>query len=490
MTRNIVRGTSLVFVGQFVSLVTRGGLILLLTRYLLIPSAYGRLFLTLSVLSIAVLLTTLGFPKAGARYITEYRESSPELVPVVIRNTLLYVGAAIVVVSAGIVLFHDRIATVAGDPEIGLLLLFGVGIVAFKSLKATVTTFFQGFDRMAWVAGVGIVLNVLLVVTVPGLIFLGYGLKGAVVGYVVSYAGGATLGIVVVLARFYERPDVAREARKRVSKRLRRYSVPLTFTMSANVLNSHVDKVLISVFQGPAAIAFYTLGKQISEFLVMPAHSLGFAVSPTYGAQKARDELDRAASIYETTFENVLLLYVPAATGLVLVADPAVGLIFGTDYTGAVGVVQIFSVFVVVKAVDKITNDGLDYLGRARARAVFKGVGSTANFLLNLALIPIAGVIGAATATVVTTTAVVGANVYIIDSELDLSIAKLGRTALRVGAITVVMAAVVWSIRPYATSIPSLIGVVGVGTLVWAVLAYLGGFFDAEDVRSVVASLT
>jgi O-antigen/teichoic acid export membrane protein len=105
-------------------------------------------------------------------------------------------------------------------------------------------------------------------------------------------------------------------------------------------------------------------------------------------------------------------------------------------------------------------------------------------------LIPIAGVIGAATATVVTTTAVVGANVYIIDSELDLSIAKLGRTALRVGAITVVMAAVVWSIRPYATSIPSLIGVVGVGTLVWAVLAYLGGFFDAEDVRSVVASLT
>jgi len=51
------------------------------------------------------------------------------------------------------------------------------------------------------------------------------------------------------------------------------------------------------------------------EFVLVPAGSLAFSVSPTYGEQKANDALEEAARIYESTLQYVLLLYIPAAVG-------------------------------------------------------------------------------------------------------------------------------------------------------------------------------
>jgi hypothetical protein len=123
--------------------------------------------------------------------------------------------------------------------------------------------------------------------------------------------------------------------------------------MGANVLNGRIDTILLSVFRGPTAIAFYTLAKQIADFLVAPAHSLGFGISPTFGEQKANDSEQQAARLYERSLIYTITLYGPAAAGVVLVASPTIKLIFGTDYAGSIPVLQIFSLFVVVRALDR-----------------------------------------------------------------------------------------------------------------------------------------
>jgi O-antigen/teichoic acid export membrane protein len=220
--------------------------------------------------------------------------------------------------------------------------------------------------------------------------------------------------------------------------------------------------------------------------LIAPATSLGFAVSPTYGEQKADDNLARAARIYETTFEYTLALYVPAAAGVFLVAEPTIRLIFGDGYLGAVPVLQTFSVFVLIRAIDKITNDGLDYLGRARARAIAKGTTSVGNFLLNLVLIPVLGVVGAAIATVITHSLMVAVELIIIYRQLHPSPRRLARTAGLVGLVTAGMAIVVVPLTDYISDIPSLIGVVAAGVAVWAALATVSGIVDIGQLRSTL----
>lgn len=484
---NVGRGVSFVFIAQVVRMAAKGGLILLLTRYLLTPNEYGQLFLTLAVLGFAMMFASLGLGKAGGKYITEYRETSPELVPVVIRSTFLYRAIAIGVVSTVLFFFHQEIARLVGDPTIDVLLLIGIGYIVVKSLGGVAAMFFQGFNRMDLNAGMTIVSNLILIVVVPGLLVLGFELEGAIVGYVVSSGIAAALGVTVIYTKFYTGVEVTRSVRKTVSRRVLRYSVPLTFTMGASVLNSRIDTILLGVFRGPTAIAFYTLGKQLVDFLIAPAHSLGFGISPTFGEQKANGELGHAASLYERSFTYIVALYAPAAAGVVLVAEPTITLIFGPDYAGAVPVLQIFSFFVVVRALDSITSDALDYLGRARERAIAKGSLAMGNFLLNVIFIPMFGIVGAAVATVITDSIYVGSELYIISGELPIDKRKLARSTLVITAITAGMSVVVYPLVGFATSLPLLIGVVCVGGGVWLVLTLLT---DVVDLRALTSTLT
>lgn len=486
MVSGIVRGVSVVFLGQITGMVTKGLLILVLTRFLFRPAQYGRLSLVLSVLAIAMLFANLGFEKAGARYVTEYRRDAPELVSTAVRVTLRYNGAAIAVVCASLYLFHDWVARIVGEPAIAGLLLLGVGYVAAKSLKGTAVMLFQGFNRMRLVAVINILTNVLLLVAVPALVALDFGLRGALVGYVASYTVGAAFGLGIISTRFCGGDRVDETQASAVSSRILRYSVPLTFTMGSNVINTRADAILLSIFRGPVAIAFYTLGKQVADFLITPARSLGFAISPTYGEQKAEDDLRTAGRLYERSFIYTITLYGPVAAGIVLVAVPAITLVFGGEYAGAGPVLQIFGVFVFVRALDTITSDALDYLGRARARAVAKGVSTVANVTLNLVLIPPFGAIGAAVATVSTYCLLVAVELFVIVDELPLDPRRMLRSTATVGGITAGMSVVVYPLVGAVSDIPSLAGVVAAGCLAWAGFTAVSGVIDLRRLYTTI----
>jgi O-antigen/teichoic acid export membrane protein len=146
----------------------------------------------------------------------------------------------------------------------------------------------------------------------------------------------------------------------------------------------------------------------------------------------------------------------------------------------------VFGLYALLLAVDKITNDGLDYLGRANARAVAKTVTSVANFGLNLVFIPLYGVVGAAVATVITVSALVCVELYIVFRELPLSERAFAVGVIRATGITAVMSVVVLALLPYVDGLPSLFGVVTAGLVVWAVLATASGAVDLRQLQSTL----
>jgi O-antigen/teichoic acid export membrane protein len=315
---------------------------------------------------------------------------------------------------------------------------------------------------------------------------LGLGVAGALAGYVAGLAVAAVVGGVLAYQRFYTAYDAAPSAEPGLWRRIVEYSLPLTATRGANVLDKKVDTILVGVLGSVTGVAFYTVAKQVSNFASMPAASLGFTLSPALGEQQNRGSGDRAARLYERSLSYVLLAYVPAAVGLVLVAEPLVRYVFGTDYLGAAPVVQVFAGFVLVNAVNKITTDGLDYLGRARTRAVAKVATATANAGLNVALIPAYGALGAAAATVATYTAYTALNVAVIHRELGVRLDRVAGRLAVVCLVTAGMAASVWFVLPYVSGVVSLLGAVAVGVAAWAGLSVAGGAVDVTEVRRLL----
>lgn len=485
IARRVVRGLGAVVVSDLLRVVSMGVLVLLLTRVLLTPTEYGLLFLALSILSVAALFARLGLDKSAARYVTEYRERDPAQVPHILRTALGYNVVAIVAVSALLVAFSGHIANALDEPALAGLLAVGVGYVAAQTLSSLCVTTFQGLNRVRWSAvlrGVSSVGKPLFVVAFVG---LGLGVVGVLLGYVAALLVAALVGLAVLYRDVYREHDGG-EMEEGLTRRLLEYSVPLTATRGANVLDKRVDIIMVGYFLDPLAVAYYNLAKQISDFAITPAGSIGFTISPAYGEFKANEKLQEAGRVYETSFTYTLALYLPATAGLALVAGPAVRFVFGEEYLGAVPVVQLFSLYVLLIAVDKITNDGLDFLGRARARAVAKGGASVANFVLNLLLIPVVGVMGAAAATVATTTLLVAVELVVVYRELPIRGARLAKRLGIVAAVTAGMALPVRVLVPYVSGVASLLGVVLLGVGVWGALVTASGLVDVARLRALV----
>jgi O-antigen/teichoic acid export membrane protein len=482
LAERIRRGLKATLVARTVHVTSTGVLMVVLARYLLAPDEYGLLFLAIATFGIVQLFANLGLAKSAARYLTEYRETDPGQVPYVVSSALKFRLIAAAAVGGFFLLAPEPLAALIGNDD--LVPLFGLGalyIVCF-SLTNFASILFQGFNRVDWSALLRATSSLTRFVLVIAFVTVVGGALGAMVGYVVSYALAAVFGLGVLYVRFYREYDRAERSDPGLSRRLLRYSGPLAATQGANVLDNRVDTVLIGYFMNPTAVGYYYLGKQIVDFLQTPASALGAATSPSYGEQKAADRLESAASLYQTTLEHTLLLYVPAGVGMLLVAEPAIRLVFGADYLGAVPVVQIFSAYLVLQAVTYVTGNGLDYLGRARARAVTKGVTSVGNFLLNVVLIPVYGIVGAAAATVFTHTIYVGLNLYVINQEFSLDVRRLAVKLSVICLITVGMSATVLFLLPNVTNLLTFASVVAVGAAVWVFLSVLSGQLDPERV--------
>ena len=483
LTDRLSQGVKAMFGADLLDKLSQGVLIVLLTRVLFTPEEYGELNFVLSAVGIVTVFATLGLPKSAARYVTEFGETDPGQIPYVLRRSFAYLAVLVGLVAGAIVLVGGPTAELLGVPSLGSYLFVGSAIVVARAFSGYFSALFQGFNRVTWTAALKVVKGVGRLVLVVSFVALGYGVLGALAGYLLAAVAATAVGAGVLYYRFYVGITVADTPAPKLTKRLLEYSIPLTATRGANVLDKKVDTILVGVLLNMTAVGYYTIAKQVSDLVATPAATFGFTISPAIGEERSGNRNDRAARLYERSLEYVLLLYIPGIAGLILVAGPMVRYVFGTDYLAAVPVVQVFSGFILVNAINKVTSDGLDFLGRARSRAIIKTAMAISNVLLNLLLIPMVGVVGAAIATVITYTVYTLSNVYFIHQELGIDVAGLLRWLGIVSLVTLGMATMVWAVMPYVSGLLTLLGAVLLGVVVWALLAVGGGVLDLQEVR-------
>jgi len=473
------------FAGKIIAIVSAGLLTVVLAR-LLEPDEYGLLFLAISVLGMAELFSKLGIAKSAARYVAEYKETDPEQLAHILGFAFIFNLGTTVIVCLILFIANEFVATVVGEPEIGPLLAIGVFYVAFHTLEQFARAGLQGFEAIKPASALIAIEGSSRLVFAVGFVVLGYGVVGALVGYILSFGITALIGLRHLYTRFYQTAPTG-DIETGIRKRIAAYTAPLTLTSTANVIDKKVDTILVGALAGPVAVAYYTVGKQVIQFVNTPIAALGFTLSPTYEAQKSKGNSETAARIYEEALTHGLLLYIPAAAGLALVARPLVELVFGDEYLGAVVVLQVLAVYVVLLSMMELTSNGLDFLGRARERAIIKGVSAVLNVGLNILLIPMFGAVGAAIATVGTFALYTVGSMYIMHSELNLRIRYIVRHIGAVLVVAGVMSAAVYILLGLVEGFVTLAAVVGAGAIIWALLATSVGLLDIKRVLAVLS---
>ncbi|QSW99415.1 flippase [Haloterrigena alkaliphila] len=473
------------FGGRLVHVASTGILLLVLTRTLG-PESYGLLALALSIFSFSRFLSESGLPWAAARFIAADREDADERAVAAVVESWILVLVASLIVAVALLVGAEFISTLLGEAGLAGLLLVGSGYVLFYTLYRYNRAILQGYEAITASAKLHGIKGGLTLVFVTVAVLLWPSPTAAVVGYVVAYGVAAVLGHWMVWrVSGLDRSSVATDGAVRMD--ILRYNLPLSVTRLSAEVDGHLDVILVGFFTNPTQVAFYTIGKQISQFTRVPAASIGFALSPSYGAETSKGRTEAATSVYQESLVKTLSLYVPACVGILVVADPAIVTVFGDGYAGAVLVVQVLALFVLFEALENISGPALDYLGRARARAVLKAVTSIGNVALNVLLIPQFGAVGAAVATVITYGTYAILSVGIVYTELPFDARTVGRCIATAAGISVGMAAVVVALLGVFSGPGGLVLAIAASGIVWLVGCHA---FDLINVEQVADRLT
>lgn len=473
------------FVSQIISTVAGAVLVIYLGRTLS-NNGYGLLFLSISIFSIASIFSKMGIGRSASTYISQYKIRDEGQVLRIIKISFLYNIGTVTAVSVVVVFGRNHISAFVGEPQLSPFLSVGALFIIFNTFMSYVRSCFQGFEEIRIAAILNIANSLIRLFSSILLITIGFGALGGLIGYIIGFFIVSLIGLSILYAWFYRNYESKSREDQGLGFKIFRYSLPITLTSSADVIDRQVDILLVGFFLNPAAVSFYVVGKQILTFIKTPLSALGFTLSPTFGAKKAEGNIEQASKIYEISLINSLLLYIPAAVGLYFIAEPLISLIFGTDYINSAPILKVLTIYGVMLAVTQITSNSLDYLGRAKARSITKGVTAILNAALNILLIPRIGVIGAAIATVISFGIYTSLNFYIISIEFDIRYRYIGKRVLTILFISMFVAAGVYPLSTMITNWVSLLSVVFVGVAIWATLSILLGMIKPVEVRRVL----
>lgn len=484
VVRDIIRGFKAEIGGRILYFATTGAVLIFLARFLS-PRTYGVVFLGFSLLSVGQLFGDLAIPASAAKYIAEYDQLDRERVGYIVALSFTAVVGTSILVGAVLFAFHKQIATLFDEPALGAVLLTGSIMILCRTLYKYFRKILQGFKHLGSSASVYGIEGVARLAFVVAFVLLGFGAVGAIGGYILGYVSAAVVGAVAFYRHIYPDVTIRLGGDPEIRARVLKYAIPLLGTRGAKVADNRIDTALVGFFLTPTAVGFYTLSKQAVHLLQAPASALGFSVGPWFGDQKAAGNVDRIGEIYTSSLAYMLLLYIPITAGLALLARHALLIVFGEAYVPATTLLQIFSTLAILQAIEEVSENALDYLGRARERSIGKGATAFVNLGIIVLLVPIVGVIGAAVAKVATHAIYVLTLLYIMYGEVNFSVREVGRKVGLILVVTGVMSAAVRFASRFISGILTLAAVITLGGAVWVTLSVSLGLLDAETITSL-----
>ena len=387
-SRRFSKQVGLTFVTQGVITLFALGTAAIIARWLG-PAGKGTLALALLLPSMLGLFLAGGIGVANVYFASsgrlELRRLTANATAFALMATVLAVFIVAVLAATGLL---QRL--VPGVP-LGLMLLAMVGL-PIGLLNGYLAALLQGLQRFVMANAVnlaqgGLTLGFAAVLV----IFLGWGISGAVLA--VLCAGLSALGITAVLlhrlgGRFRPRWDRA-VMRATLSFGLRGYV--------GNVLqffNYRLDMFLVNYFLGPAGVGIYGSSVALAELLWYLPNAVGFVIFPKSAA--TRPEVMNAFT--PRVFRATLGLTIVGALVLALTGRYLIALVYGPAFASAYGPLLALLPGVVLLGGGKVLTNEIAGRGYIHYNSINSGLALILTIVLDLALIPRYGVLGAAIA--------------------------------------------------------------------------------------------
>ncbi|MCC5997178.1 MAG: lipopolysaccharide biosynthesis protein [Oceanicaulis sp.] len=298
------------------------------------------------------------------------------------------------------------------------------------------------------------------------------------------FAGMALAGLIVLIIDAPLHLTRARRDRADAPRAVAyfAYGGPVAFSLIFEHLLSVGDRFLIAAFMGEAAVGAYSAGYALADrSLSIIFLWLGTTTGPLLVAALEHEGRAAAQAVARRTGALMGLLGFPAAVGLALVADPAARWLIGAEIAGdAARIIPFIALSGLMNGLMTFYFHEAYVLGRRpRAMAAVMTAAAALNLALNLLLIPLMGLTGAALATVIAYGAAL--IVCVVHGRSVFPLPIPAGDWLRCGAAALVMGAAILALPAIDSAPLELLVRITVGAAVYGLAALA---LDAAGCRS------
>ena len=465
--QRLLSNTILAFIANTIAKVSSSILFIFIGR-VIGPEEAGIFNLGVTYYAILLALSTLGLHELLVREVAPQREKSGRyltnyIIMRLVSSTALYLG---------LLLFLQLSLPYSAETE-SVLRIMSLAIFP-EAIFSLCQALFIAHERQA-APTVSALLNAAVRLGL-GLYLLQQGAGAVTVAWVMPIS--TTIGLLVfppALISLARRAPQSEAARFDYRFSLQQLHMTSGFVLLElfQTLNFQADTFILSIMMTEADIGYYGASQTILAGVLMIPVAIRMALYPLM-ARVSSENGSKLRYLYHKAGQYALMIGIPMAAGVTILAAPMVELLFGLDFGPAIPALQI-SVWSIVFDLATVPNARLMLVkGRQTPASWLRGIGTVASVGLNLLLIPRFGINGAALARVLAT-AIFSLAIYFYvqrnllkDSLLPLVIRPL--------LATVGMAIAVWWLRDGSLIISTMAGIVVYGILI----IVLGGVTEED----------
>jgi O-antigen/teichoic acid export membrane protein len=193
---------------------------------------------------------------------------------------------------------------------------------------------------------------------------------------------------------------------KGAGRNIFRAAVPLGISSAMIQVYYHLDSVIIGLIRTSQELGYYSAAYKVILFLVAVADAFALALLPTLSRLAGTHGLDKLRSTLPHLLRLLTWLGLGLTIGIFCLARDVIAFLYGSVYLPGTTALTILSIMIFLVFASLSFSVLLLSIGREKRYAVAVSWGAATNLILNIILIPLYGITGAAIATVLSGVAV------------------------------------------------------------------------------------
>ena len=387
---SLLSSAGLVFAGAIVSSVS-----LLIERIvvgrLLSVDAYGEVSIGIALLSIGVTLSLVGFSQGVPRYVARYEDPTAKrgvwLTGVAFTGVVALIAVVVLFPNAETIsaLFFESVESVL------LIQLFVLAIPLVVGLKIAIGAI-RGLENTTYKLVVeDLFYPVFRIGFLVVLLLSGVGLTAP--GY--AYLVAAAVSVLLAHLLLHRLMSLVGSFRT-YTRELLTFSAPLVFATIFASLLTKVDTFMLGYFRSSFEVGLYNAAYPLATGMLIVLGAFGFLYLPLASRLDASDEREEIDAIYKVTTKWIYVVTFPAFLAFVAFPGDVLAIFFGEDYRPGALALVVLSIGFFTNAAYGRNRETLSALGYPRYILLGNAAALVLNVALNLVLIPLYGIEGAA----------------------------------------------------------------------------------------------